>query len=147
MRAFLTLLAGFIGLAIVLGSREVLGYAGGKPFALQVDSIGNGQVMRRDAAAAFNAMRAAAAKAGIVLSVSYAYRSMEEQVRLYAKYLAGTGNLAAKPGFSNHQSGVAVDINVGGTSTAVYAWLAANAARFGFKRTVASESWHWEYAA
>lgn len=26
-----------------------------------------------------------------------------------------------------------------------FAWLEANARRFGFKRTVTGEPWHWEY--
>ena len=30
-------------------------------------------------------------------------------------------------------------------SAGVYAWLNANGARFGFKRTVPSEAWHWEW--
>lgn len=145
MRALFTLLATILGAAIIFGAREVLGYSKGKSFQLQVASIGNGQVMRPDAAAAFIAMRAAAAQDGITLAVSYAYRSMEEQEMLYAKYLAGTGSLAAKPGFSNHQSGVAVDIRVGNTTSSTYRWLANNAFRFGFKRTVASEPWHWEH--
>jgi D-alanyl-D-alanine carboxypeptidase len=38
-----------------------------------------------------------------------------------------------------------VDVSVGDTTSAAYAWLAANACRFGFRRTVRSEPWHWEY--
>ncbi len=90
-------------------------------------------------------MHAAARAAGINLHVNSAFRSMEEQRALYQKYLNGTGNLAAKPGYSNHQGGIAVDINVGGTGTSTYKWLANNASRFGFVRTVPSEPWHWEY--
>jgi hypothetical protein len=47
-------------------------------------------------------------------------------------------NLAAAPGYSNHQSGRALDLTVS-------SWLANNAARFGFKRTVPSEAWHYEF--
>jgi hypothetical protein len=38
-----------------------------------------------------------------------------------------------------------VDVNVGSTSSATYRWMAAHAAEFGFKRTVPSEPWHWEF--
>jgi hypothetical protein len=58
-------------------------------------------------------------------------------------YLNGTGNLAAKPGYSNHQSGHALDLNT--SSAGVYAWLEHHGATYGFKRTVPSEIWHWEY--
>jgi hypothetical protein len=67
---------------------------------------------------------------------------MAEQQYLYDCYLTkscNNGNLAAKPGYSNHQNGRAVDVS---TSS----WLFANAAKFGFVRTVPSEDWHWEYA-
>jgi LAS superfamily LD-carboxypeptidase LdcB len=101
--------------------------------------------MRADAAIAFLRMHAAAAAVGVGLQVNSAWRSMEKQRELYASYVAGAGALASKPGYSNHQGGIAVDIQTGGTGTAVYRWLEQNAARFGFKRTVVSEPWHWEY--
>ncbi len=37
------------------------------------------------------------------------YRDLERQAYLYQKYLDGTGNLAAKPGQSKHNMGLAVD--------------------------------------
>jgi D-alanyl-D-alanine dipeptidase len=46
-------------------------------------------------------------------------------------------------GNSNHGRGQALDINTGPTSTATYRWMAANASKFGFRRTVADEPWHW----
>ena len=61
----------------------------------------------------------------------------------------GIGNLASKPGYSNHQNGIAFDLNTsgsGGTGTGtVYNWLKENSWKFGFIRTVRSEHWHWEY--
>jgi LAS superfamily LD-carboxypeptidase LdcB len=59
------------------------------------------------------------------------------------------GNLAATPGFSNHQNGVAVDIGVRSSfSSPEYLWLAKNASRFGFTNTGKDfpqpEPWHWE---
>ncbi|ATB29681.1 peptidoglycan-binding protein [Melittangium boletus] len=127
------------------GGRTVTGYVNGAPRQITLSKIPNGKEMRSDAAAAFNRMHAAAARAGINLHVNSGFRSMAEQQELYRKYLNGTGNLAAKPGYSNHQGGIAVDINVGGTGTATYKWLAAHGAEYGFKRTVPSEPWHWEY--
>jgi D-alanyl-D-alanine carboxypeptidase len=46
-------------------------------------------------------------------------------------------------GTSNHGRGQALDINTGPTSTKTYKWMAANAAKFGFRRTVSDEPWHW----
>ncbi|MBZ4420138.1 peptidoglycan-binding protein [Myxococcus sp. RHSTA-1-4] len=127
------------------GGRVVTGYVNGSPRKISLAAIPNGKEMRSDAAAAFNRMYAAAKSAGITLKVNSGFRSMAEQQALYRAYQNGTGNLAAKPGYSNHQGGIAVDINVGGTGTATYRWLANNAKNFGFVRTVPSEPWHWEF--
>jgi LAS superfamily LD-carboxypeptidase LdcB len=63
----------------------------------------------------------------------------------YVKRLPGF-NLAAKPGNSNHQNGIAIDIAVAGADgNEVYEWLKLNAPRFGFVRTVSGEPWHWEH--
>ncbi|MEK6829594.1 MAG: M15 family metallopeptidase [Nanoarchaeota archaeon] len=56
----------------------------------------------------------------------------------------------ARPGFSNHNSGIAVDLNCGGAkfnnfNQTIYEWLMLNAYKFGFVRTVTTEEWHWEY--
>ena len=62
----------------------------------------------------------------------------------------------AKPGFSAHGIGLAVDIPLGFRSsdyptsrpdllTKQYRWLCLNAWKYGFIRTVKSERWHWEY--
>ena len=63
--------------------------------------------------------------------------------------------LAAVPGTSNHGWGLAVDL-CGGIErfgTAQYAWMVANAGRFGFLHPTwadpgrgREEPWHWEYA-
>jgi LAS superfamily LD-carboxypeptidase LdcB len=93
-------------------------------------------------------MSSAARAAGVTLSVNSSFRDMSHQQALYAGLLAGTRkDVVAMPGFSLHQSGRAVDVeSAGGTNTA-FLWLTANAAKFGFKRTVPSEPWHWEYSA
>jgi len=127
------------------GGRVVTGYVNGVPRQITLGKVPGGKELRSDAAAAYTRMHAAAARAGINLHLNSGFRSMAEQQELYRKYLNGTGNLAAKPGYSNHQGGIATDINVGGTGTATYKWLAAHAAEYGFKRTVPSEPWHWEF--
>jgi peptidoglycan hydrolase-like protein with peptidoglycan-binding domain len=127
------------------GGRVVTGYVQGQPRQITLKPVPGGKELRADAADAFNRMHAAARRAGINITVNSGFRSMEQQRALYQAYQNGTGNLAARPGYSNHQGGIAVDMNVGGTGTSTYRWLANNAASFGFKRTVPSEPWHWEY--
>ncbi len=56
------------------------------------------------------------------------------------------GNLAAVPGTSNHQNGIAVDLNTGAKSgSPEYEWLVANGWKYGFIRAVKKERWHYEY--
>jgi peptidoglycan hydrolase-like protein with peptidoglycan-binding domain len=128
------------------GTKQVTGYVNGSPRTLTVAPVGNGKFLRSDAAARFNAMKAEAARAGINLSVNSGFRTMEEQRYLYNLYLQGRGNLAARPGYSNHQGGLSADINVpGGYNGATYRWLRANAGRYGFVNDVGGEPWHWTF--
>jgi hypothetical protein len=74
--------------------------------------IQNGQ-LANTAAAAWNAMNVEARAKGCELRPTgskSSYRTYAQQVELYQAYLNGTGNLAAKPGTSNHGWGVAVDV-------------------------------------
>jgi len=67
---------------------------------------------------------------------------------LYNGYISGRPgfNLAAKPGFSNHQDGFAYDFAIGGyEGNPRYDWLKLHAPEHGFVRTVNKEPWHWEY--
>lgn len=140
------------GLALVfLGGTAMtaIAYAGGKELGKITLIVVDGKPVERQTGLQFLAMQTAARVAGVKLVLVSGFRSWAEQVRLYGLYLAGRGNLAAKPGFSNHQSGIAVDIEVGGSFTSpVYRWLEANAARYGFVNTGKSfsqpEPWHWE---
>ncbi len=90
-------------------------------------------------------MKAAARRAGVSLSVVSGFRTMAQQKALYAAYKAGRGNLAARPGYSNHQGGLSADISTGSYSSRTYRWLAANARRYGFVNDVRGEPWHWTY--
>jgi D-alanyl-D-alanine carboxypeptidase len=130
----------------------------------------NGQPMRADVAAAVVAMFAASrSEAGLGLSVQSAYRSYETQVRVYNDDVAANGREyadtdTARPGHSEHQTGLAVDISAVPANcsldacfgqTAQGRWLAANAWRFGFllrypadKVDVTGftyEPWHFRY--
>ena len=71
----------------------------------------------------FDAMVAAAKKDGVNITITSGFRSRAEQEKLYAAYKNGTGNLAAKPGTSNHESGDALDLG----PPSAYAWLKQNA--------------------
>lgn len=104
-----------------------------------------GHRLNSHAGRAFVQMRVQAAKDGVVLTINSAFRSMAEQDRLYRLYKDGRGNKAAKPGYSNHQAGEAVDLDTDLGKNDAYKWLKENALKFGFKDTVKGEPWHWEY--
>jgi hypothetical protein len=117
-------------------------YRGGEPFTIHVIHVG-GKAIAKPAGHAFLKMQKAADAAGVRLSLTSGFRTMAEQQHLYHCYKTKScngGHLAARPGYSNHQSGSAVDVS---TSR----WLARNASRFGFVRTVPSEAWHYEHTS
>ncbi len=122
--------------------RRATGYVNGHRHTICVTHI-NGKLVAVRTARAFVRMRAAARHDGVSLWIVSGFRTMAQQRHLYHLYLTGRGNLAARPGYSNHQSGIALDLNT--SSHGVYRWLAHHARHFGFVRTVPSEIWHWEY--
>lgn len=76
---------------------------------------------------------------GTHISVTDGYRSVAEQAALYALYISGQGNLAAKPSAgAPHPSGVAADIAPGRET------FGSVANKYGLGFTVPSESWHIE---
>lgn len=83
-------------------------------------------------------------KLGKKIDIRSGHRSRQEQEVLYQKYLNGTGNLAAKPGQSNHESGRAADVYVEGVALRDHPQGRAAAAEAGIVFPVASESWHAE---
>ena len=103
----------------------------------------DGKPVEKKTAAAYLRMRAAAERDGVYISIVSGFRTYEEQAHLRRLYEQGRGNLAAQPGYSNHQDGRAVDLNT--ADPGVYRWLTRHAGAYGFKRTVPSEDWHWEY--
>ncbi|MEI6419212.1 MAG: M15 family metallopeptidase, partial [Sphingomonadales bacterium] len=128
-------------------------WAGGR-YLGQIDLIqivGTGYEIETISAAVvapFLAMVAAARAVGRDIRLNSGFRTYAEQRHLrdgYDRKLPGF-NLAAKPGFSNHQNGIAVDLDVKpGEGNPNYEWLTREATGFGFLRTVSSETWHWEY--
>jgi len=103
--------------------------------------------MTVETACAFNAMKEAAKKSGVDIKIQSAFRTIKRQQYFWNCYQTkscNNGNLAAKPGTSNHGIGRALDVNTDGRGTRVYKWLASNGAKFGFKETVPGEDWHWE---
>jgi hypothetical protein len=124
---------------------ERVGYRHGRRHVFEVVPLGPTSVeVEIRTAEAFLLMRTAAADAGVELRLESGFRTVEQQRELFRAWRKGNGNKAARPGMSNHQSGRALDIAVMRVPGAL-AWLETNAASFGFKRTVASEPWHWEY--
>ncbi len=123
-------------------ARTATGYREGEKVEIKIVECG-GKEAEVHTAIAFRAMARAASKAGIDLRVRSGFRSFAKQQKLYKAYRKGSGNLAARPGYSNHESGRALDIFI--TDYKVFEWLQTHAATYGFHRTVSGEPWHWEY--
>jgi hypothetical protein len=121
------------------------GYVNGHPSSLVLVTV-DGKKVARPAANAYYLMAKAAASKGVHLRVVSGFRTMAQQTYLYNCYThcnCNNCNLAAHPGYSNHQSGHALDLNTG--ASGVYSWLHNHGHEWGWKRTVPSESWHWEW--
>lgn len=101
---------------------------------------------------------------GYSLLVLSGYRSFGEQAALKTNYKVtygiGSNKFSADQGYSEHQLATAVDLTtkeLGGTTlafarTPAYAWLSANAYRYGFVLSYPSgntfyqyEPWHWRF--
>ena len=113
--------------------------------------------------AQFNKLASAAAQEGLNIYFSSGYRSYDYQAQIYNNYVARDGQAAAdtysaRPGYSEHQSGPAIDVNqiddsFIGTPEAI--WLENHCHEFGFilrypqgKQEVTGykyESWHIRY--
>ena len=128
----------------------------------------NGFALRAEASAALDQLAQAASSQGVALSISSAYRSYVGQQNTYNEYLgilgeAGADSRAARPGYSEHQIGFAVDLDDGNgclvsvcfADTPGGVWLAANAWQYGFVLRYPDgyagttgyefEPWHYRY--
>lgn len=120
--------------------------------------------IERNVAKAFYDMAEAASKDGMELMVSSGYRSYEDQEEITNTYLELYGqnyvdNYVAKPGFSEHQTAMSLDIASKSVDTFVnsdeYVWMMDNAYKYGFilryprsKEDITGykcEAWHYRY--
>lgn len=127
----------------------------------------NGYLLRSEAATQMTSMMQAASAAGVGFGLSSAYRSYQNQVSTYNTWVQVNGSAAAadtvsaRPGYSEHQTGLAADLQTPGCAlecfagTSAYTWLQSNAANYGFINRYpaglsditgyAPEAWHWRY--
>jgi hypothetical protein len=99
-----------------------------------------GRPMRPDVALAFDRLAAAARdEARLFISISSGFRSDAEQAALFAAH--PDPKWVAPPGESLHRYGTELDLG----PESAYAWLAANASRFGFIKRYGWEAWHYGY--
>ncbi len=130
-------------------------------------TLPGGQSLRSQAAAAYTRMANDAAIAGNPINASSGYRSLDAQATLYNRYVATDGaeqadTYSARPGHSEHQTGLSIDIGGGGfniedgfKNTAQSKWLVGNAHGYGFvlrypegKQAITGyiyEPWHYRY--
>jgi D-alanyl-D-alanine carboxypeptidase len=124
--------------------------------------------LRKGAAAALVRMFAAARRDGVTLVSLSAYRSVATQRSIFDRNIASLGRattlqLTAKPGYSEHQTGLADDLGDGSScdlqvcfeSHPAARWLTANAWRYGFIQRypmgytkitgIQVEPWHFRY--
>lgn len=126
------------------------------------------QPLREPAARAVEQLVAAAQAEGVSMRIISAYRSYGTQTSLYSGYVQRDGQAAAdtysaRPGHSEHQTGLAVDFDDHGScylatcfaDTAAGVWLAEHAADYGFVLRYPNgadaitgfqyEPWHFRY--
>ena len=124
----------------------------------------NGIFLSRLAYNAFKSMSDAASKEGYGIVINSAYRSFQDQqdiTDLYFKYYGQeyVDKYIAKPGYSEHQTGLAID--VGSKSVSIFAnskentWMLDNAYKYGFIQRYTKrdenltgfryEAWHYRY--
>jgi zinc D-Ala-D-Ala carboxypeptidase len=133
-------------------------------------SIGGGYRLRKAAASKFQSMVSDARSRGINITTISAFRSVEDQKRLFFGIGAERGQqptkraeVSAPPKYSEHHTGYAVDLgdatvpstnlNQNFETTRAYKWLKANAARYSFEvsfpkdniQKVSYEPWHWRF--
>ncbi len=128
---------------------------------------GNTRQMKKEAYEAFKIMFEAAKKDGLHFYIASPYRSYSYQQTLYNNYVKSDGKknadtYSARPGYSEHQTGLAVDLMATGTTTLnefggtkEYEWLIKNAHKYGFilrypkdKEDITGyiyEPWHYRY--
>lgn len=135
------------------------GYKKGKEAQVICCYVGK-HLVEKNTAYDFLMMRNVAAAAGISLSIRDAFRDNDTQTRLYNERLNPAvrkeKGAAARPKFSNHQMGNALDLDVGmrkaqyilNDKSPTYLWLEKHAAAYGFDHVEGhsvNEPWHWTH--
>ena len=136
-----------------------------------VTTTSNGKQLRAVAAEAFDAMKAAAQENGMDLFIRSGYRSHGSQAASYNVFLESSGResadrQSARPGHSEHQLGLAVDLvhkagtsgplgETGFSTSDVFYWMVDYAHEYGFILRYQKdfmnihgfiyEPWHWRY--
>lgn len=129
----------------------------------------NGMEVHQKTADSFSKMQKAAAKDGINLRIVSGFRSTQRQVKTFAKKfpngdikyatdseIKNRARWSAPPGYSEHHTGLAIDINSTESSfadTKAFKWLKEHADEYGFEQSfkennqqgVGFEPWHWRY--
>lgn len=129
-------------------------------------SYGENQFVTKETYYAFLDMFNAAKKENLTLIINSSYRSFSEQEEIYNEYKSSKGEvaadkIAARAGFSEHQTGLAIDIQTYGSTASTFEefdefkWLKDNAHKYGFilrypkgKEYLTGyeyESWHYRY--
>lgn len=124
-------------------------------------TYGNG--LTNETMAAFNEMKSAAANDGVELKIVSGFRSYNTQKSTYNYWVSIDGaqiadTYSARPGYSEHQSGLAFDLNSiddGFGETKEGKWLSNNASKYGFilrypkgkvnETGYKYEPWHFRY--
>ena len=125
--------------------------------------------MRADAATALIGLLAESRASGVPMTPISGFRSVEYQAGLFQKAIIkhgseeAAGRWVARPGYSEHHTGLAVDLGAeqepardcetSFEETRAFAWLNQNAGRFGFElsyprgnaRGINYEPWHWRF--
>lgn len=141
-------------------------------YDVELKHLSNGQSVNVQIYPSLQKMFDAARADGVYPIVASGYRTTKKQQKIMDKKIAeyeakGYSSVqaqaeaevwVAKPGTSEHQLGIAVDINADGirsTDSEVYEWLDENGYRFGFIRRyppdktkitgVSNEPWHYRY--
>lgn len=124
-------------------------------------NYGNG--LTQETTSNFNIMKNAAASEGLNIYISSGFRSYSRQATIYNNYVQQDGQreadtYSARAGHSEHQSGLAFDVNTINSSfanTNEARWLAANCYKYGFilrypegktnETGYIYEPWHFRY--
>lgn len=134
---------------------------------VELGGEGREHFLTPEAAGAWHAMRAAAHADGLQLLIVSAFRSVARQALIIRRKLDRGQRLedilkiSAPPGFSEHHTGLAVDIGTPESeslttefaSTEAFTWLGHRAGEFGFSLSYPEgnpagflyEPWHWRF--